>query len=186
MSKLEKVCSGIDQLGDALARRQPALLVLRFDGFRAAALADFLFFILDFGEEVNHRARILFRNQPNRAQREFPIQSLPSVFPLRFESSVRLRSIRRSKAARECVFSGASRHHDGFINELHRLDDSREQGIISASSARISRPVVINSIAVLLPRGAEQRWQTLCASPPRDNSKSCAAMREHGIRCANA
>ena len=40
-AQLEKLRSRIDQLGDALARRQPPFFVLRFDGFRAAALAEF-------------------------------------------------------------------------------------------------------------------------------------------------
>ena len=58
-SQLEKRRVRIDQLGDAFARRQAAFFVLRFDGFRAAALLNFGFLVLDFGEQVHHAARIL-------------------------------------------------------------------------------------------------------------------------------
>ena len=49
---------GVDQFGDAFARREAALLVLRFDGFRAAALLQDRFLVLDFGEEIHHAARV--------------------------------------------------------------------------------------------------------------------------------
>ena len=58
-SQLKKRGARIDQLGNAFARRQAALLVLRFDGFRSAALLNRGFLILDFGEQVHHAARIL-------------------------------------------------------------------------------------------------------------------------------
>ena len=51
-SQLKKRSVRIDQLGDALARRQAALFVLRFDGFRAAALVDLGFLILDFRDQI--------------------------------------------------------------------------------------------------------------------------------------
>ena len=44
-SKLEEFRAGIDEFGDALARRQTAFFVLRFDGLRPASLADFLLFL---------------------------------------------------------------------------------------------------------------------------------------------
>ncbi len=58
-SQLEKRSVRIDQLGDALARGQAALLVLRFDGLRAAALLNRGFLVLDFREQVHHAAGIL-------------------------------------------------------------------------------------------------------------------------------
>ena len=58
-SQLEKRSVRIDQLGDALARGQADFLVLRFDGFRAAALLNHGFLVLDFGDEIHHAARIL-------------------------------------------------------------------------------------------------------------------------------
>ena len=59
-AQLEKLRAGIDQLRDAFARREPAFLVLRFDGFRAAALANLLFFVLDLGEEIDDAAVVFF------------------------------------------------------------------------------------------------------------------------------
>ena len=59
-SKLEELGTGIDQLRDAFARRKPAFFVLRFDGFRAAALANLFFFVLNFCEEINDAAVIFF------------------------------------------------------------------------------------------------------------------------------
>src|ERR1700674_6089034 len=53
--------AGVDQLGDALARGQSPLFVLRFDGFRAAARCDLLFFVLDLRDQVNHPAGILLK-----------------------------------------------------------------------------------------------------------------------------
>ena len=58
-AQLEEVRFRIDQLGDALARREAAFLVLRFDGFGAAALADLFFFVFDFGEAVHHLPAVL-------------------------------------------------------------------------------------------------------------------------------
>ena len=58
-AQLEEMTAGIDEFGDALTRGQAALFVLRLDGFCAAALADALLFILDFGEEINEDAAIL-------------------------------------------------------------------------------------------------------------------------------
>ena len=52
-AQLEKLRAGVDELGDAFARRQPAFFVLRFDGFCAATLADSLFFVFDFCEEID-------------------------------------------------------------------------------------------------------------------------------------
>ena len=54
------MCPRIDQLGNAFARCEPAFFVLRFDGFRAAALANLLFFVLYFGEEIDDAAVIFF------------------------------------------------------------------------------------------------------------------------------
>jgi hypothetical protein len=47
-SQLKKLRTGINQFGDTLSRSEPAFLVLRFDCFRAAALADLFFLVLDF------------------------------------------------------------------------------------------------------------------------------------------
>ena len=57
--QLKKRSARIDQLGDAFPRRQAALLVLRLDGFGAAAQLNRGFLILDFGEQVHHAAGIL-------------------------------------------------------------------------------------------------------------------------------
>ena len=59
-AQLEKFRSGIDQARDALARREPALFVLRFDGFCSAALLQPRFFVFDFGEQVHHAPHVLF------------------------------------------------------------------------------------------------------------------------------
>src|SRR5580658_7896807 len=53
-SQLEKLGLRVDQLGDALASRQPALFMLRLDGFRASALPDALFLIFYFRQLVDH------------------------------------------------------------------------------------------------------------------------------------
>ena len=59
-SQFEKLPSGIDQLGDALARSQAALFVLRLNCFGAPALANLFLFILDLGEKIDDAARVLF------------------------------------------------------------------------------------------------------------------------------
>jgi hypothetical protein len=59
-AKLEKLRAGIDQLRDALARREPTLLMLRFDGFRTATLANLFFFVLYFCEEIDDAAMVFF------------------------------------------------------------------------------------------------------------------------------
>ena len=51
----------INQFGNALASREPAFLVLRFDGLGAAALANLFFLVLDFGEQINDAAGVLFK-----------------------------------------------------------------------------------------------------------------------------
>ena len=62
-AQLEEFRAGIDQFGDALARGEAAFLVLRFDGFCAAALADLFLFVLDFGEAVDHASGWFFSEE---------------------------------------------------------------------------------------------------------------------------
>ncbi len=57
--QLEELCLGVDQPGDALARREPAFLVLRFSGFGSSALLQTRLFVFDFGEQVHHATRVL-------------------------------------------------------------------------------------------------------------------------------
>src|SRR6266699_759932 len=52
-SQLEKLRTWIDQLADTLTRREAAFLVLRFNRFGAAALANLLLFILYFRKELD-------------------------------------------------------------------------------------------------------------------------------------
>ncbi len=59
-AQFKEVCFRINELGDALARRLPPFLMLRFDGLCATALANRFFFVFDFREEVNDEAGILF------------------------------------------------------------------------------------------------------------------------------
>ena len=47
MPSLEEMRAGIDEFGDAFAGGEAAFLVLGFDGFGAAALADLFFFVFD-------------------------------------------------------------------------------------------------------------------------------------------
>ena len=58
-AQLKKAGIRIDEFGDALARRQPAFGVLRFDRFWPAALADAFLFIFDFRQEIDDPARVL-------------------------------------------------------------------------------------------------------------------------------
>ena len=57
-AQFEEMRAGIDELGDAFARGEPALLVLRLDGFCAAALRDLLFFVLDLRDEIDDFAAV--------------------------------------------------------------------------------------------------------------------------------
>src|SRR5207253_3388367 len=57
-TELEELAPGVDQPGDALARRQTSFLVLRLDGLGPAALTNPLFLVLDFGQEVHHAAGV--------------------------------------------------------------------------------------------------------------------------------
>jgi hypothetical protein len=57
-SQFKQLRAGIDQLGDTLPRRQPAFFMLRFNGFRASALSNLFFFVLNFREEINDAAVI--------------------------------------------------------------------------------------------------------------------------------
>ena len=52
---------GSISFGDSFAGREPALFVLRFDRFRATALANLLFLILDFGEQFDDASGILVK-----------------------------------------------------------------------------------------------------------------------------
>ena len=56
--EFEELAPGVDQPSDALARRQASFLVLRLDGLCPAALADPLFLVLDFGQQVHHAAGV--------------------------------------------------------------------------------------------------------------------------------
>ncbi len=56
---LEELAAGIEQQGKTLARGEAALLVLRLDRIRAAALADFFFLVVDPGDQVGHGAHVL-------------------------------------------------------------------------------------------------------------------------------
>jgi len=58
--QLEKLGTRIDQLGDAFAGGEPALFVLRFDGLCPAALANLFFLVLDFSQQINDAAGVLF------------------------------------------------------------------------------------------------------------------------------
>ncbi len=59
-SQFKKLRTGIDQLCDALAGGETAFFVLRFDGLRATALADLFFFVLDFCQQIDDAAGVLF------------------------------------------------------------------------------------------------------------------------------
>jgi len=60
-TQFEKVRAGIDEFGDTFAGGEAAFLVLGFDSFRAAALADEFVLILDLGEEVDDAAGVLLK-----------------------------------------------------------------------------------------------------------------------------
>ena len=81
-AQLEKFGFGIDQLGDSFAGGEAIFLVLRFDGFRAAALADSVFFVLDFGKAIHHRPAVLLERRRLTIQVSFdrPIRSLDDPF----------------------------------------------------------------------------------------------------------
>ena len=70
-AELEELRFRIDQLGDAFAGRQAAFLVLRFDGFRPAALANPLFLVLDFGEPVDHATAVFLEGGRLRVDLRF-------------------------------------------------------------------------------------------------------------------
>ena len=57
-TEFKELAPGVDQPGDALARRQASFLVLRLDGLGPAALTNPLFLVLDFGQEVHHAAGV--------------------------------------------------------------------------------------------------------------------------------
>ena len=57
-AELKEMRAGIDQLRDAFARGEPAFFVLRLDGFRAAALRDLRFFVLDLSDEIDDLAAV--------------------------------------------------------------------------------------------------------------------------------
>ena len=59
-SQLEKFRSFVQQTGKALPRRQSALVVLRFDGFGAAAFANLLFFVAYHCHQLRHGAHVFF------------------------------------------------------------------------------------------------------------------------------
>jgi hypothetical protein len=57
-AQLKEMRAGVDKLLDPLASREPALFVLGFDGFWAAALGDLLFFVLDLRKEIDDLAAV--------------------------------------------------------------------------------------------------------------------------------
>src|SRR5207244_7586603 len=59
-AELEEWRVGIAQLRDALTRRQAAFFVLGLDCLGAAALANLFFLILNFREEIDDAAGVLF------------------------------------------------------------------------------------------------------------------------------
>src|SRR2546427_7136524 len=59
-SQFTKLRIRIDQFCNALTSGEPAFFVLRLDGLRAAALADLFFLILDFRQQIDDAAGVLF------------------------------------------------------------------------------------------------------------------------------
>jgi hypothetical protein len=59
-AQLKKLRARVYQFGDAFPRCEAAFLVLRFDSFCTAALANLFFFVLNFCEEINNAAVVFF------------------------------------------------------------------------------------------------------------------------------
>ena len=73
MPSSKKSGSRIDQPGNAFARGQAALLVLRLDALRAAALAQLGLFIFKRCEAINHLPGVLARSGGSISRARFAL-----------------------------------------------------------------------------------------------------------------